>query len=340
MKTLTFLILLVCTANVFAQDQAAIEAYTKYQEWHFELRFTPEQRTKYQELLARDYNRGNLAADVDSAPKIVESSKKSDWMTLFKAHSDQKKVDDIESSTQAMMNPNNIYGNGIRAQTRREAQKGFASSAFLLRTVEAYEKPLVGDGNIYTSLFPRQVDAAFEWTAFRIVAVTGKQIEAGEDARRQMRERIIKTWKDAGDKNKLANFKGWLDLNVNNWLIWRLGDYSFYTRLSPYQKKEQLLEWAQEIVGIAPETKPYLEQRLKEYKDYVAKMPNSEIKAEFERKKQTDAKFQTEMARMQGEMRSTQQTFAQMRQSLLSFHVANMNIAENIGNTGYVWVIK
>lgn len=322
--------------------QEMVDNYTSFQEWHFELRFTPEQRNKYQSLLLEDLKKGRLVTDVQQSPSVIENAKKSDWMTLFTYHSQQKSKDDIEESTEQMLNNGQIHGDGIKASTRKEAKNGCQSSAYLLKTLVEYKKPLVGDGNINTSLFRRQVDATFEWTAVRITFVAGsKVVEANESERALMEQRIIKTWNDnKSNPNKLSNLKNWLDTNVSNWLIWRLGDYSYFQRLTPYQKKAQLVEWGQEILGLAPEMKPYVEKRIKEYKDYVAKMPESEIKGEFEKKKQTDAKFAAEMQKIQSQMQMNQQTFAQMRQSLLNFHVANLNISENIGNTGYVWTIK
>ena len=322
--------------------QKMADSYTNFQEWHFELRFTPEQRQKYQAFLVEDLKKGRLVDDVRQSVGIVDNAKKSDWMTLFNFHSQQKSKDEIEESTEQMLNNGQIHGDGIKAQTRKEAKNGYLSSAFLLKTVADYKKPLIGDGNIHTSLFRRQIDATFEWTAFRITMVAGKKvIEANDESRNLMEQRLIKTWNDnKNNPNKLANFRSWLELNVNNWLVWRIGDYSYFARLTPYQKKSQLAEWGQEVLGFAPEMKPYVDARIKEYKDYVAKMSNEEIKSEFELKKKSDAKFAAKIQQMQNDMRNTQQTFAQMRQSMLDFHVANLNISENIGNTGYVWQIK
>lgn len=322
--------------------QAMADAYTNYQEWHFELRFTPQQRQQYQNYLIQDYKNGRLVNDLQGSGKIIDGFKKSDWLAINSFHSQQKQVDSIESSTQEMLGNNQVYGKGIKAQTRKEAKNGYQSSAFLLKTLADYEKPVIGDGNINTSLFRRQIDATFEWTAFRITMVAGKKvIDANDESRNLMEERLIKTWNDnKNNPNKLANFRSWLDLNVNNWLVWRVGDYSYFAKLTPYQKKSQLADWGQEVLGFAPEMKPFVDVRIKEYKDYVAKMSNEEIKAEFELKKKSDAKFAAKIQQMQGEMRNTQQTFAQMRQSMLNLHVANLNINENIGNTGYVWQIK
>lgn len=355
MKKLLFTFLfLLGLQTVFAQadpvliegnppiTQKTVDAYTNYQEWHFELRFTPEQRQKYQSFLLEDLKKGRLLEDVKQSPQIVDGFKKSDWMTIFTFHSQQKQKDSVELSTEQILNNGQIHGDGLRAQTRKEAKKGYLSSAYLLKTSAEYDNPLVGDGNIHTSLFRRQVDAVFEWTAFRITMVAGKRVvDATEKDRAEMAQRIIKTWNDnKNNSNKLNNFKSWLDGNVADWLIWRAAEYSFFLRQTPYQRKSQLAEWGQQISGLAPAMKPYIEQRIKEYKDYVAKMPDAEVKTEFQLKQKTDAKFAAEMQKMQAQMKMNQQTFAQMRQSMLDLHVANLNIAENTGNTGYVWTIK
>jgi hypothetical protein len=349
--------------------QKEVDDYTNFNEWHFELRLNPEQRQKYQAFLIDDLKKGKLVDDVYTKSVFMDEFKKKGWMELYSTHSDLKNTDNIELATQDTLNgkgsetyvdplielyggkkpdknakpaEEKIYGTGIYANLRRWAKNDKGSSAYLLGIIKDYQKALIGDGSYKTSLFRKDIDATFEWLSFRMVIVAGKKVvEGNSEERALMEQRIIKTWKDLqSDRNKLSKYKEWLDSNVSEWLIWRGGEYSFFARQTPFGKKEQLAKWGNEILGVSPQMRPFVEQRIKEYKDYVAKMPNEEIKKEFEIKQKTNTEFAIRMQKMQNDMKSTQQTFAVMRQGLMNLHVANLNIAENIGNTGFTWQIR
>lgn len=320
--------------------QEMLDAYAKYQEWHFELRMTGPEKTQYQALLLDDFSRGLLRPDIQSSPVTVAKLAASDWLDISRFHSQQKQVDGIERSTTEMLNNGTISGNGLWASTMKEARSGAKSSAFLLKLIANAEKPLVGSGNIHDSLFPRDADALFEWTAFRYVMVTGTSngIDASEAGRAAFRKALATSWQKArSDTTKLGVLQGQVQAAVGEWLVWRLADYSPYKRMSPFQQKSVLAQWATEILPAMPSVNAQARKRVDELKAYIAKMPDKEIKAEFDRKMRADAKFQATIQQMQGEMAATRQTFAQMRQSMSEFHVANLNIAENLGNSGYLW---
>ena len=340
-KLLIALLLVILPQNLRAQSPNELEAYTQYQEWHFEMRFTREQRLEYQNRLMRDFQNGKLVADIKSAPSIMAGFARSDWMTIFRLHSERVQVDNIELSTEQMLNNGQVYGTGIAAQTRKEAKSGIASSQYLLQILAQYQRPAFGNGNVHTSIFPKQVDATFEWTAFKIKAVTGSEPTLSNAERAQMWQSIRATANANKDKpENFAKFKAWLDLNLNNWLIWRVGGYSFLNRMTPYQKIDQITAWAIELAKMDEKYRAIAQTKVREYQNYVSNMSNTEVQRESELKKQSDTKFANEMARMQNNARNNQITFAQMRNSLTTLHAANLNISENIGNTGYVWKIR
>jgi hypothetical protein len=347
--------------------QKMVDAYTNFYEWHFELRLNPEQRQKFHSFLIEDLKKGKLAKEVVEKTRYMDEFKKKSWIELFKAHSDLKQIDLIDSATNHSLNgkgsdditdsmirsmggvppdrskiEEKIHGNGTFDTLRKSAKSGDRSSDFLVKTNAEYQKPIIGDGSIYTSLFKRDIDAAFEWTTFRMIMVAGKRVAQGDQTERAlMEQRIIKTWNDnKSDPEKIAKLKGWLNSMVNEWLMWRGAEYSIFARYTPFGKKEQLVRWGQEIIGFVPEMKTYLDQRIIEYKDYVAKMPNDEVKREYELKEKSNTEFRIAMQKIQNDMKATSQTFAVMREGLRNLHVANLNIAENIGNTGFVWQMK
>ncbi len=323
--------------------EKVLNATIDFVEWHFEMRFTAVQREKYQNFLIEDWKKGgNEIKNMNGAFQFMESLKQKNWLDIAKFHSDQKQVDSIELSTEEMLNNGQVHGSGIRAGMRKMAKKGDAEHIWLLKTINDYEKPLAGNGNIYSSLFRRQIDGTTEWIAFKMNNVAGKTvIELNDATRLQMEQMILKNWNDnKNNADKLSYFRGWLDSNVAEWLVWRAGQYSFTQRQTPFQRKKELVEWGQSVLPYSAEMKPFVEKRIKEYKDYVAKMPKSEVESEVAIMRQTNQAFQAKMAQMQAEGRMMQQTFAQVRSSLLDSHVVNLNIAENIGNGGYVWQIK
>jgi hypothetical protein len=347
--------------------QKDVDNYTNFNEWHFELRLDPEQRQKYQSLLIEDLKKSQLSDDVIARSAFMNEFKKKGWMELFKVHSDFKQLDLIDYTAEHNLNGDGnadwmdsmivsmggqkpdrskierkIYGTGIAANLRRSAKSEYKSATYLSNFIKEYQKPLIGDGSIYTSLFKRDIDAMFEWLSFRMIMVAGKKVVQGNlEERKLMEERIVNAWKIAQtNPNNLSKYRSWLRQTVDEWLIWRGGEYSFYGRQTPFGKKEQLAIWGKEILAVSPEMRPYVEFRIKEYKDYVAKMPSDELKREIEIKQRTNAEFSMRMQQIQNEMKDNQRMFAAMRQNLMNLHVANLNIAENIGNTGFTWQIR
>lgn len=332
----------LAAASQAEATDAAIAAYTKFQEWHFELHLTDAEQAQYQAFLRSDLGKGNLRQDVNSAPQIVARLAGSDWLDIAKFHSDQRQADGVDRSATEMLANGTVSGNGIWANTLKEAKRGIKSSGYLLRLVDDAEKPLAGSGNVHDSLFPRQVNALFDWTAFRFAMVTGSpsgfdSTEAGRAAFRQM---MIASWKRAQrDPGRFSELQDQVSRAGWNWVVWRIADYGHFKRLSPFQQKVQLAEWSAELVPAMPWLRETAQRRLSELKAYIAKMPDSEVRAEFQRKQRADAKFAVTIRKMQSESAGALQTANQMRQSMVAFHTANLNIAENLGNSGYVWTV-
>lgn len=357
-------------AQVGAVDQQAqaVEHYIKFYEWHFELRLNPEQRQRFRELIIEDNNRNRLGNALTEKSDFMTAFAQKNWMELYSLHSDMKNIDTIEQATEDSTNGrgseeyidplielytgkkaaphaegnSKIYGNGTAAMVRRAAKDGARSAQFLLDAVRDYQKPILGDGSFSTSLFNRDIDATFEWMAVRSVMVAGKRVVQGDDQERAaFKQNVISSWNAVKDNpEQLGRYRDWLKSNVTDWLMWRGADYSFFARQTPFGQKEQLARWGAEIAALSPAMKPYADQRMREYRDYVAKMPDAEIKREYELKQRTDTEFKIRMQKMQNDMKSTAQTFAVMRQGLLGLHVANLNIAENIGNSGFRWEVR
>ncbi|MFM2411166.1 MAG: hypothetical protein RL481_1994 [Pseudomonadota bacterium] len=351
-----------------AVTQADISNFIDYYEWHFEARLTPDQRQKMASLVEADLKNSAFAEEVLTKSKFMTDFARKGYFELFSTHNDLKNLDSIDYTTEHIMNGDHsadvtdsmlafygapkreptpaserkLYGTGVAAMLRHSARDNRKSSAFLLDFVEGYKEPLVGDGTHTTSLFRRDVDATFEWLSFRMIMVAQKRVVIGNDAERQQMERqITETWRKLqSDPNKLAAYRGWLNTNVTDWLMWRGAKYSQFERMTPFGRKEQLARWGAEIAGLSPDMKPFADQRMAEFRTYVAKMPADELKREFELKQRTDNEFQMQMKKIQHDMKSTQQSFAMMRQGLTAMHVTNLNISENIGNTGFVWKIQ
>jgi hypothetical protein len=125
-----------------------------------------------------------------------------------------------------------------------------------------------------------------------------------------------------------------------DWLVLRLGDYKFVSRMTPYQVREQLVNWGRDLVRIVPSLKPALDQRSKEFQAYLAKMSEKELKSEYERQQKFNTRFASYIQQKESERQGLQQSVASMRKSMLEFHVANLNISENLGNTGFTWTVS
>lgn len=321
-------------------SQKQLDAYTTFQEWHFELRLTAAEKAKYQGLLRQDVVAGGLVEDVGSAPSTVTKLASSGWLELSRFHAQQRQVDAIDRSTTEMLNNGTISGKGIWAGTMREAQSGLRSSAYLLDLLAAAEKPIAGTGNVTDSLFPRHVDALFDWTAYRYAKVTGstRGLDTRETARAAFRRSLAASWTKAlPDAKKLGELRAQVQAALGEWLVWRLAGYTPYARLSPFQQRAILAQWGAEIVPAMPSVAAAARRRVAELKSYVAKMPAAEARAEYRRKLAADRAFDAAIAQMQGEANALSATVTQMRQSMVDFHVANLNIAENTGSSGYVW---
>lgn len=333
---------IVSTTPKAAPTTANLDAYQKFQEFHFEFRFEPEQSQRYRALLEKDYAAGRLVTDIDQASETVAKWTANNQLNMWSTHCNLRQADDIEFSTEQMLNNGTINGTGVAAGTRREAKDGCESSRYLLATVQAYRKPVRGDGNIYTSLFRKEIDSFYEWTAVRAAATTGKKIWDGSpESRRSVEAEVVKHW-DAlkSDRAKQRTFKDYLGSHLIDWLTWRICDYSLLARMSKFEQREIVDLWARQIEPIFPKLKPQFDARKEEFRLFVSKLSEQELREEFARKQMKNAQFAEFMRKRQAEGQALQQTVSQIRQSMLEFHIANLNIAENSGNSGFVWTLK
>jgi hypothetical protein len=86
-----------------------------------------------------------------------------------------------------------------------------------------------------------------------------------------------------------------------------------------------MVDWAKTAIYYCPTAKPFAEQRVKEYKDYTARM--------------SDAEWQLEIYRLQQEMKMQNMVFQQIKRQQLESHVLTLNILEP-SDSGRTWVIK
>lgn len=321
--------------------QKTINSLIRFIEWHFEIALSADQRAKYESLLVADLRKGKLNYDIKTIADSMEKIRlQGTWLTIANYHKENVGKDESDAWSQSLRGEKDrSYGKGIRAQFYREAKNGIASAAYFVQILDAYEKPVI-DLQSNRSLVNSDVDALYEWSAYRMEKVSGKKIERSAAAREQMKERLVTTWKTTKGSDAETNLFFWIRDIRNEWLIWRAADYYLFERMTPFQQKEKLVEWGQELMKISPQVKPFLVQKINEYKTYVAKMPPAELKAEFDLKRQRDEQFAFEIQKLQVERQSNQASYNVMRESLLKSHVTNLNISENTGNTGYVWVIK
>lgn len=317
-----------------------LEDYVKFQEYHFELRLNPEDRSEYISLLKREVADAKVAKEIQERSALLKKLTSGDWLGIYSWHRDQQDVDHIEISTEQTLNNGTIYGGGLYAQLRKQAKDGRPSSKYLLSKKLAYDKPVRGDGNIYSSLHQRHLDASYEWTAFRLVLLARRKVWDGTPANRaKIQKQFISVW-DKTPKDKIGWVLGWHNQNKMDWIVWRVGDYSYLQRMTPYQLRLQIVDWGREIVTFMPEHKSDLDARVKELKDYASKMPDAEVKSEFERMEKANSRFKTFMMQREQQAQDLKANFASMRKALQSFHVANLNIAENTGNSGYRWTLS
>ena len=321
--------------------------YLLYYEWYFDLRTTAPEKGEFQALLIADYNRSGpefdtFRQDIPASQAGILSFRKGNWMTISKFLSDSRAVDSIEESTEEMLGNGQIYGTGTKAEMRKFAKAGSASAQWLLSKAALRQKPLVREEPFSSSLMPKHIDSTYEWTAFRLDAVAGKPVsDRGEESRRKFLEKAVATWKRLKPNQKeWSAFASAVQSSYADWSVWRIGEFSFLDRMTPYQRKLLLAQWAGQLAPLSAEAAQWAKTRQSEYEAYVAKMPESELREERELRLKSDVEFAVAMAKWQQESQGLAQTVSQMRASMTSLHVANLNIAENLGNSGYEWTIK
>jgi hypothetical protein len=322
--------------------QQMVENYLKAWEWIFSLRMTPDERSKYQSLLISDLKNGNLLKDVRALNEQVEGAKaKYREFSISETHYKQSLSFRNDRLNYNLNTQNLDKENSPWVDTLREARKGYASSMFLVRKIEDYDRVAVEDDRLRFRLYQKELDALFEWTNYRMKMVSGKKVDDSEAERQKMQQKIIGILNDrrTSDEDKRKLF-GLAQSALNSWLSWRVVDYNFYDRFTPYQRKEQLVEWAVQMAEMFPEAKVYLAQRQKEYADYVNKMPPAELKAEYETKRRDDAKFAAYSDAQKDKLKTMQQGYDATKRMLVEWSVTSSNITENMGTRGGTWVIK
>ena len=305
----------------------ALEGYISVIEWHFEMRFTDAERKEYEQILIKDWNtRPTAQKNINDAYDYLNDLKKLSPNDLSTTFYNRKSVENWDILNEGMLNQ---PPKGLRGIIKKLAAEGNPEGVFVWKKINEYEKPLAAGNSYNKPLTRKTIDATTEWLAYQINSVANKEVFVLDDEKRQQMEQVIlERWnKEVKGTDVIANaFTIWLNGNVFNWQTLRIKrQYSFDQFITNYNKLSRMVDWANVAVYYCPSVKPYAEQRVKEYKDYAAKM--------------NDREWQLEFYRLQQEMKMQNMVFEAIKRQQLESHVLTLNILER-NDSQYHWVIK
>jgi hypothetical protein len=308
-------------------SKSVMNDYITYIEWHFEMKFTAEERKEYENIIVDMWNNNEKdRADIKNTALYTQELRKKDWYTLFSEHSGKVNGEIMDLGMEGLLSTWNPTT--VRGRVKKGAQTGDKESVFLWNKITEYESP-IAEGKVFVSKFTQKyVDATAEWMAYKMNVVANKEfIVLDEEKREQMKKMILNAWnKEQSEKKQpydYGNVEGMLMQATTNWNTHRLTKkYSLDSYITNYNKLYTLAEWAKEVVYYCPDLKPYAEQRLKELNDYAAKMSDAEWQLEFQRLK------------MQADM--SKQAFQEMKNQMVKSHVLSLNILEGYDK----WEVK
>lgn len=305
-----------------AFERGVLDDYVAFMEWYFEMRFTPEERARYDAFLINDWNtnpvyRNNLLVTAKEMRRIRSLP--------YLVATGERATTRASGATEAAMlqmagggQPRELL-NAIKAS----AASGPEETQFLLAVIEKAERPLVKRRDMTAQPFTRQhVDSLADLLAFRANAVAGmKVIEPTEAMRDQLQAFLIDYW-NANPKRQ-GEIWLWLFGAHVDWHAIKHAGYAWPTSATtPYRTKLTIRNWADQIAIWFPELKGHADKRIAEYNAYVAKMSIAEM--------------EMEMNIQRGQMTRDQATVNSMRNQMTKQHVVNMNGIEGIGG-GREW---
>ncbi len=312
----------VLTKNILNNYIAIIE-------WHFEMRFTPNEREQYEAIVVDLWNNdptGKERTNMQEASVYVEELRKKNWYDLFSEQSSRRNNDIMDCGMEGLLS--NWEPTSLRGKIKKGAKEGNQELIFLWNKITVYEQP-VADGKVFVSNFTqRYIDAAAEWIAYKINVVANKELLVlDETKRQQMKKMILEAWnkEQAGKKNtyEYGNVEAMLSEASTYWNTHRLTrTYSFDNLITNYNKLATMVEWGKQALFYFPGLKPYVEQRIKELNEYAAKMSDAEWQMEFKR------------LNMQADMNKL--AFQEMKNQQVRSHVLSLNIIEGYNK----WEVK
>jgi hypothetical protein len=311
-------------------QKSMLNDYIMQMEWHFEMRFTDAERKTYEQIITDMWNSSEkLRVNIKFWADNTQQLRQKDLGAVNAECSSRQSRDIFDCGMEGLLNE--WTPNSLRGIIKKAAQTGDKECVFLWNKITTYEQP-VAEGKVLVSKFTQKyIDAAAEWMAYKINVVANKQlIVLDEEKRRQMGKMIMaarnKEQAEQKSEYEWGNVQSMLSSASTYWNYLRLTkQFSLDSYITNYNKLSTLADWAKEVVYYCPAAKPYAEQRIKELKEYAAKMSDAEWKIEFMR------------LNMQADL--SKEAFRQMRNSMVEAHVLMMNITEP-GNSGYRWEVK
>jgi hypothetical protein len=310
-----------------AMQKSMLNDYIMQIEWHFEIHFTNEERRTYEKIIIDMWNndekqRSDINFWVNDVRQLRQKSLGDVNAECFR----RQNSDIFDCGMEGLLgtwNPTSLRG-GIK----KGAQSQDKESVFLWNKITQYEQP-VAEGKVFVSKFTQKyIDAAAEWIAYKINVVANKQlIVLDEEKREQMGKMIMTAWKKEQAEQKSeyewGNVQAMLSSASTYWNYLRLTKrFSLDSYITNYNKLSTVADWAGEVVYYCPAAKPYAEQRIKELKEYAAKM--------------SDAEWQLEFKRLNMQMDMSKQVFQQMKNQMVESHVLMLNILEGYDK----WEVK
>jgi hypothetical protein len=300
-------------------SKIVLNDYIMIIQWHFEMRFTDAERKQYEQILIDMWNNNEKdRKDIQNTSVYANQLRAKDLNSVNSERFSRGNHDIMDCGMEGLLQ--NWEPNSLRGNIKKGASNGDKESVFLWNKITAYEQP-VAEGKIFVSKFTQMyIDAAAEWMAYKINVVANKQlIILDEEKREQMGKMIMAAWKKEQAEQKSeyewGNVQAMLSSASTYWNYLRLTKrFSLDSYITNYNKLSTLADWAKEVVYYCPAVKPYAEQRIKELKEYAAKM--------------SDAEWQLEFKRLNMQMDMSKQVFQQMKNQMVESHVLMLNIIE------------
>jgi hypothetical protein len=302
-----------------AMQKSTMTDYILQMEWHFEMRFTNEERSTYEKIIIEMWNESDrLRTNINGWVKNIRDVKVKDWFGIFMDLSSRTHSDIIDCGMEGLLS--NWSPTSLRGGIKKAAKNGDKECIFLWNKITNYETPII-EGKVFVSKFTQlYIDAAAEWITYKINVVANKEfLVLDEGKREQMKTMILEAWKKEESEKKIeyehGNVQAMLMQASTNWNTLRLTKkYSLNSYITNYNKLSTLADWAREVVFYCPSVKPFAEERIKEYSNYAANMGEAEWKVEFQR------------LNMQANL--NKEAFQQMKNDMVRSHVMMLNIIE------------